>query len=414
MKFTINLSQEEYLKFYNDQPNASFMQSYAWGEVIEQTRKQIPIYVGLKNDNNEVVAAALLLKRVTPLKMCYYYSPRGFIIDFNDKELLKAFTNGIKQFLKKENAIYLKVDPEIIYHQINQDGSIKEDGTNNYDIFNNIKDAGYTHLGFNRLFEHNQPRFSFRRYLKNYPDVASIDSSMSKTFMKTVRRSYKYDLEVVEGTDPNVFYELARLTADKDGFTTFTKDFYNTFFNKFHKLGLAKIFNIVVYPDKLLEKDRNEITELQTKLENKQLSKKDTNAAPDIIKRLEKNIEVFAPYEGKFPDGNVVCSLMCVYNKIGMWTLYVGNNDLGFHTSAVNRAYYEAIIDSHKMGLEFVDLFGTTGDPKTTYKNLASIHEYKRKFGDEYIEFIGEFDLINKPFWYKMLPKLLKLYRKLK
>ena len=30
------------------------------------------------------------------------------------------------------------------------------------------------------------------------------------------------------------------------------------------------------------------------------------------------------------------------------------------------------------------------------YKNLAKLHDFKRKFGDQYIEFIGEFDLVNK------------------
>ena len=50
----------------------------------------------------------------------------------------------------------------------------------------------------------------------------------------------------------------------------------------------------------------------------------------------------------------------------------------------------------------------------TNYKNTKGLHEYKRKFGGEYIEFMGEFDLVNKPFWYKVLPILLKVYRKLK
>ena len=38
----------------------------------------------------------------------------------------------------------------------------------------------------------------------------------------------------------------------------------------------------------------------------------------------------------------------------------------------------------------------------------------KRKFGDEYIEFIGEFDLVNNKILYKMLPIMLSVYRKLR
>ena len=71
-------------------------------------------------------------------------------------------------------------------------------------------------------------------------------------------------------------------------------------------------------------------------------------------------------------------------------------------------------MDAKERGYVFYDLFGTVGEPQTKYKNLAHLHDYKRKFGDQYIEFIGEFDLINKKFLYKMLPFMLKIYRRLK
>ena len=50
----------------------------------------------------------------------------------------------------------------------------------------------------------------------------------------------------------------------------------------------------------------------------------------------------------------------------------------------------------------------------TPPKNLGGLHAYKKKYGDTFIEFIGEFDLIEKPFIYKILPHLLKIYRKIK
>ena len=113
-------------------------------------------------------------------------------------------------------------------------------------------------------------------------------------------------------------------------------------------------------------------------------------------------------------EETIICSLICVYTKYGAWSLYIGNNNIAMKTNAVNRVYFESLIDAYNKKYDFYDLFGTVGDPKTTYKNLAGLHDFKRKFGGEYLEFIGEFDLINKPFWYKALPHLLKIYRKLK
>ena len=62
-----------------------------------------------------------------------------------------------------------------------------------------------------------------------------------------------------------------------------------------------------------------------------------------VIKRLEKDLEVFSPYQNKYPDGKIICSLICSYTNHAAWTLYIGNDSLGTHTAAVNRCYYEAL-----------------------------------------------------------------------
>ena len=127
--------------------------------------------------------------------------------------------------------------------------------------------------------------------------------------------------------------------------------------------------------------------------------------------RLEKDLEVF---QGIDEDECVVCSLICTYTKNRAWSMFIGSDELANITFAVTRSYYEAIKDAYDNGYEFFDLFGTPGDPHTTYKNLAKLHDFKRKFGDQYIEFIGEFDLVNKKLLYKVLPIMLKCYRKLR
>lgn len=411
MKFIENLSEEEYIKFFNSQKNAHFLQSYEWGQTQKEGRGQIPCYVGLK-DNNKIVAAALLLKKKTPLNMCYFYVPRGFVLDYNNEEIFSEFVNGLKAYLKKENAIYLKVDPGIKYQDINDDASKKEDGANNYELFDKFISQGFKHGGFYKLYEGNQPRYTIRIDLNN--SLEDIEKDISKTFMKTVRKSYTYDLEIVLDNDVKTFYDLTLNNAKKNDFKAYSLDYYQSFYKNFAKQNHVKVFNAVVYPDKIIAKNTDELNELKRKIANKEVPEKRMADTNNQIKRLEKDIEVFTPYKDKYPNGKVVCSLVCSYTNYAAWTLYIGNDSLGTHTAAVNRCYYEALKDAKENKLEFYDLFGTVGDPQTKYKNLAGLHEFKRKFGGDYIEFMGEFDLINKPFWYKVLPILLKIYRKIK
>ncbi len=410
MKFISSLTKEEYTNFFNSFAPAHFLQSYESGQTQKMGRGLIPCYVGVK-ENNQVIACALLLKRKTPLNMCYFYAPRGFVIDYHNQKLFEFFVAGLKDFLKQENAIYLKVDPGVKYQDINSEAK-RIEGENNHDIFNSFLDLGFIHKGFYKLYEGNQPRYTIRIDL--HQDLDTINKNISKTFMKTVKRSYNYDMEIKLAKEVKTFHELTQNNAQKDNFSAYSLDYYQAFYDNFSKENHVKIFNALIYPDKIIKKTKEELANLKNKLANKEIPEKKMADTNNLIKRYEKDLETFLPYEKKFPKGKVVCSLICSYTDHAAWTLYIGNDALGTYTFAVNRCYYEALLDAKEQGYDFYDLFGTIGDVHTTYKNLAGLHEFKRKFGGEYIEFLGEFDLVNKPFWYKVLPTLLKIYRKLK
>lgn len=399
MKFIKNLSEKEYQSFWEKTPNNHFMQSYEWGQACKKNRNQIPCYVGLKDDDNKIVAAALLLKKKTPLNMCYFYCPRGFTMDFSNKKILSEFTKHLKEYLKKENAIYLKLDPPLKYQDIDIEGNKIENGSNNYDIYNNFLNLGYKHQGFNKLYEKNQPRYTFRTYFKQYNNFSDIEKTFSKSFFRPVKRSYNYDLEIYQSNEVKTFHELIKLISEKDGFNEYSFDYYKNVYKELSKKGYIKVYNVKINPYKLIEKFTEELN--KEKKEERKI-------------KIQKDIDYFKEIVKTHSNEYTCASLICTYSKTGAWSLYIGNDDTATYTGTVNRIYYEFIKDAYNKGYEYADLFGVVGDPHTKYKNLAGIYEYKRKIGGEYIEFIGEFDLINKPIWYILLPTLLKIYRSIK
>ncbi len=399
MQFIDNLSEKEYTEFWESTPNNHFLQSYEWGQAQEKNRNQIPCYVGLKDDNGKLVAAALLLKKNVPLKMCYFYSPRGFTMDFSDQKVLNEFTKQLKNYLKKENAIYLKIDPPIMYQEIDEEANKIEGGNNNYKIFNSLLNLGYKHKGFYKLYQGNQPRYTFRTYYKQYPSFEDVEKTFSKSFFRPVKRSYNYDLEVYMSDEVKTFHDLIKLISERDGFHEYSYEYYKNVYDEFNKRKHIKIFNVKINPSKLITKFEEEY-------------KKEKNEDRKI--KIQKDIDYFKEVVKEHKDEYTCASLICTYSKTGSWSLYIGNDDVATYTGTVNRLYYEYMKDAYENNYEYADLFGVVGDPHTKYKNLAGIYEYKRKVGGEYIEFMGEFDLINKPFWYAILPTLLKIYRKIK
>jgi lipid II:glycine glycyltransferase (peptidoglycan interpeptide bridge formation enzyme) len=375
------------------------MQSYEWGKACEKNRNQIPYYVGLMNDDGKIVAEALLLKKKTPLNMCYFYSPRGFTLDYNNKEILSEFTKELKKFIKEENGIYIKMDPPIMYQELDNNAEKIKNGKNNYTIFNNLINLNYKHHGFTKLYDGNQPRYTFRTYFNKYKNFEEVEASFSKSFFRPVKRSYNYDLELYEAKEVKTFHELIKIISKRDGFHEYSYDYYKNIYEELNKKGYIKLFNIKIDPKKLIKKFELELEK----------EKKD-----DRKVKIKKDIDYFKEVIKEHPKEYTCASLICTYSKKGAWSMYIGNDDVATYTGTVNRLYYEFIKDAYNRGYEFADLFGVVGDPNTKYKNLAGIYEYKRKMGGDLIEFIGEFDLINKPFWYFILPFLLKIYRSFK
>jgi len=398
MKFDSNITKEEYINFWKNNSNQHFLNSYYWGEVNKENRNLIPYYVGLRDNNNDILCESLLLLKKTPFNMSYIYAPRGFLIDWNNKELVKEFTNALKNFMEKNNSIYLRVDPAIIYQDIDENANPINDGYNNYELFNYIKSLGYRHTGFFKLYDGNQPRYTFRTYNKNYNSFEEIEKTISKTFMRSIKRSYNYDLKIELDNGIDSFYDLVLKVSNKDGFKAYSKKYYKDIFNLFKQDGYIKNFIAKINLKEVINKFKE-----QVKSEKNQ----------DRINKLNKDINFL---ESKLTDKDelIIASLICIYTENGAWSLYIGNDDIAEYTGTVNRLYYEFLKDSYLSNKDYSDLFGTVGDPKTKYKNLAGIYEYKRKMGGKYIEWIGEFDLINKPFMYKILPTLLKIYRKIK
>ena len=398
MKFDSNISKEEYIKFWESNPNQHFLNSYYWGIVNKENRNLIPYYVGLRDENNNILCETLLLLKKTPFNMSYIYSPRGYLIDWNNKKLVAAFTKALKEFMKENNSIYLRVDPAIEYQDIDEEANPIKDGNNNYELYNYLKELNYKHTGFFKLYDGNQPRYTFRTYNKQYNTFEELESTISKTFRRSIKRGYNYDLKIEISDNIDDFYNLVLKVSNKDGFKAYSKKYYDDIYKLYSKDGLIKNFIAKISLNEVIDKFKKEVSEEKNQ---------------DRINKINKDI---AFLESKFTDEKeiVIASLICIYTKTGAWSLYIGNDDIAEYTGTVNRLYYEFMKDSYENNLEFSDLFGTVGDPHTKYKNLAGIYEYKRKLGGKYIEWIGEFDLINKPIMYKVLPLLLNIYRKLR
>ena len=115
-----NIEKERFDKYVeNHKTKSHFLQSLSWGEFCKIQKKQTPHYLGLVDEKNNIVAATLLLEKKLPLNYSYFYSPRGFVLDYKDKNLFNEMTRQVVNYIKKRKGIFLKIDPDLVKKSTN-------------------------------------------------------------------------------------------------------------------------------------------------------------------------------------------------------------------------------------------------------------------------------------------------------
>ena len=169
-----------------------FLQSLSWGEFSKVKRNLTPYYLGLVNEKNELVAATLLLEKKLPFNYCCLYAPKGFILDYNKKEILKEMTKKIEIFAKNRKAIFVKIAPNVIKETTDCLG--KTIKNKNYDeIFKSLKEIGFKPQKYTTM----QPKNTFRIDLTQ--SIEEIEKHFSKGTNKKITKSKNLDTEIIVG-----------------------------------------------------------------------------------------------------------------------------------------------------------------------------------------------------------------------
>ena len=413
-----NIEKEEFDKYVeNHKSKSHFLQSLSWGEFAKIKKNLTPHYLGLVNEEDEIVGATLLLEKKLPLNLCYFYAPRGFVIDYKKKELVREMTKKVVAFAKDKKAIFVKIDPDIIktsYNYLNEETENKDW----QEIFNTLKEVGFKHQGFTKNFETSQPRYTFRVDLTQ--SMEDIENHFSKTTKQRIAKSKKLDTEVVIGTknDIHEFYHLMTLTESRKDFISYNEDYYQTLYEVFNGnestkatlfLGKVHINKTIKALEKVLKDINNQISILP--IDN--LSKSAKAKLTELTKQKENtlnDIEKYKNYKKEYGQDITLSAHMIIEYGDKAWVLYAGNHNILSETYVNYNTYYEHLKYCKEKGLKIYDQFGTIGDLSKDNPRIG-LHEFKKKFGGDYVEFLGEWDYVTNKLMYFVFTKLVPIYR---
>lgn len=414
----VYLKEDTYENYLKKQKKSHFLQSYSWGELSKQKKNLTPYYLGLIDEKKNILGTALLLQKKLPMNYCYFYCPRGYVIDYENEELVKEMTKEIIKFVKSKKAIFVKIDPDLIYKDYNY---LEEEQKPPYDInriFNLLKKLGYKHQGFTKNFETMQPRYTFRINLNQ--SMEDIENHFSKTTKQRIAKAKKLNTYVEIGTEKDIkeFYHLMTLTETRKDFVSYTEDYYSTLYDIFNgsENGKATLFLGKVDMDRTIKTLKDNLKQVNNQisiLPIDNLSKSAKNKLNELTKQKDnytKEIKKFEEYKKQYGNNLTLSAHMIIEYADKAWVLYAGNHNILTETYVNYYTYEEHIKYCKEKGIKVYDQFGTIGDLSKDNPRYG-LHEFKKKFGGDYIEFLGEFDYVTNKLMYFIFKKLVPIYR---
>ena len=133
----IELTREKFEDFASKSPYNNYCQSANYGMLMAETGFEYT-FVGYTTNNYEILAAGMFLTK--KIGSYYYaYCPKGFIINYDDADLVRRFTNNLIKYYKRKNVIFLKINPEIPIATIDTKNDFNRLTNSNLDILNHLK-----------------------------------------------------------------------------------------------------------------------------------------------------------------------------------------------------------------------------------------------------------------------------------
>lgn len=97
-------------------PHAHALQSWVWGQFKARWGwEALPLTMTVAANKWEPLAGMMVLKRRIPsLPFCVLYVPKGPVLDYHDVTLRRQVLSKLEQLARRERAIFIKIDPEVV------------------------------------------------------------------------------------------------------------------------------------------------------------------------------------------------------------------------------------------------------------------------------------------------------------
>ena len=392
MEFT-TLEKEEYRQFATNHPLRNYFQTTEMEKISENGGFK-SVYVGVKKEN-KIIAATRLVYSKNRLGQCYFYAPRGPLLDYNNKELLTFFTKEIKKYIHTKKGYVLHIDPQVIHKERDINGDIVEDGIDNTVILENLKQLGYQHLGFNTWYEYSrQVRWVFCLDLKNKTEE-EILNEMKPNTRNHIRKTLRYGVEIKELSydELPIYNKILEETSERRNFKNRNLQYYQEMYNLLTPKKMVKFLVAYLDVSKYLAYLKEEIEKEQNNLETLPSSARGKKKASQLaIEQLTKKQENALKLQKENDNIIYLSSAMFILYQDEIIYLHSGSYSKYMNFNAQYLIQWYMIKYGIENNYRRYNFYGITGNFDKNDKDYG-VYDFKKGFNGYVEEYIGDFEL---------------------
>lgn len=387
----VELSNIEFDEYAKAHPLSNYCEASKYALVMTDYGYSYD-YIGMIDDSNRIQAAALILTKGIKGNIKYGYSPKGFLINYYDKELLKTFLELLTDYYKKKDFIFIKFNPEIIIGETTLNNKLVMNYNGNVRIIDDLKAYNVKRRVELKEFNLMMPKFNAYINLKQF-NLANVNRNFRKKINKGLKRGLY--LTVGNAKDINTLYDFTKnkskrpISYYRNMYQVFSKD--NSIDLVFLKIDFQKYLNNVRkqydeeemindYWKRMLQENPGERRFVAAKMNS-------DRKAESLKSRI-----IYATEElKKHPEVSIAGALVVKHrNRVSIIASGYDNN---YKKENPNHLLHYLIIERYKEFFSFCDIGGVTGVFDET-SNYQGLNYFKTRFDTKIYEYIGEFDLI--------------------
>ena len=402
------LTNAEFNLFTDNYPQFSIYQTSEYGFIMN-TQNYNSIFLGLVDDANKIVAASLILIEKNGI-FKYAYAPKGFLIDYSDKELVENFTKLIKDYLGKKKIMAIKINPMIVKSSYDYRTNMSHINPNFEQQIEFLKTLNYYHLGYNNLFESFKPRYEAIIDL-NKP-ITSLFGNMNKNFKNKIKSADKNGVRIIKGNDKEIdyLYEQVKNKYPRD------KKYFEDVLFLFKKRDMIDYYYAkldtnayLINIQKRYQKQMDLCNKLNAKLfKNVRNTKKSNNKLinnkiyeENKLNELKNELIFATKLLKENPKGILLATMLITKYKDEVYIFMDGYNKDFKKLNAKHLMTWKLIEKYSKEKYKRFNLGGMT-NPNIKNEKYKGLNEFKLSFNARCVEYIGDLELITNQALYNL------------